>query len=40
MIIHCADFEAFMDVVYDLLKKGVMFEAHTKNLEINLTGGF
>lgn len=40
MIIRCHDYEWFMDVCYDLLKRGVQFEADTETLIVKLTGGY
>lgn len=40
MIINCHDYEWFMDVCYDLLQRGVKFEADTETLKVTLTGGY
>ncbi|AXC34609.1 hypothetical protein HOT56_gp45 [Escherichia phage SRT7] len=40
MIIRCHDYEWFMDVCYDLLKRGAQFEADTETLTVKLTGGY
>lgn len=40
MIIRCHDYKWFMNVCYDLLKRGVLFEADMDTLTIKLTGGY
>lgn len=40
MSIQCHSFTAFMDVCYDLLKRGALYTADTETLIVTLTGGF
>jgi len=40
MTIYCDNMDHFNDVIYGLVIRGLMFEAHTCDLQIKLTGGF
>ena len=40
MIIECNTLTEFLDSIAGLVERGLTFHSNTKNLTINLTGGF
>ena len=40
MTINCQDMDEFMDVIYGLVIRGVMFEADAERKIIKCTGGY
>lgn len=40
MIIHCTDLNDFARMCYEMVARGVQFEAFTATLQIKLTGGY
>ena len=40
MIIQCYTMAEFIEVCFELMKKGATYKAHTHTLVVELTGGF